>query len=504
MRKLILLFLASTAFATTAVTGHIGTLGTTSVTSNSFARFWLRGCGGNQPRVGASAVIAPSQGGVFFFDIPANSSGDLSGTLYSNRDLTGLTGGEIECGGSHTATWYGMQIFYAGKGGPETPILAKDTDSFDISNITPITTAPVETAPNGDNTYARLDAGNQPFTGDVTPSGTGVLALGTLTNRWKGFFSTLDASGAATFSGTANFSAQMTGATAGIFTNSPVGENGIFGFTLNSCSPGGEYTGIGQPGAVTDGLTGCVTIPNTATAHQADGLAGYVDNLSTSTNAVGGYFSATAGAANTHIWGSNSISSDMGKSGVTQVGHEIDVNISGTAPGTPAWGVEINGNQTSASNTTDTADLGRVGALLLTATSNGGWNTGFACNNGALHVSSAFANGGVCFLSIPQATGNSQDSHGSAWVATTSGGAHVYEAAYEDRIGVFHLYGTGPVQIDHRAAFSTLPACASAIEGAMSPVTDSSTNTWGATITGLGANHVLAYCDGSNWTVAAK
>jgi len=38
----------------------------------------------------------------------------------------------------------------------------------------------------------------------------------------------------------------------------------------------------------------------------------------------------------------------------------------------------------------------------------------------------------------------------------------------------------------------------------MEAVTDSTTNTWGGTITGGGADHVLAYCDGTNWTVAAK
>lgn len=53
-------------------------------------------------------------------------------------------------------------------------------------------------------------------------------------------------------------------------------------------------------------------------------------------------------------------------------------------------------------------------------------------------------------------------------------------------------------------AFSTLVACASGTEGQMAAVNDSTTNTWGATITGGGANHVLAYCDGTNWTVAAK
>ncbi len=65
--------------------------------------------------------------------------------------------------------------------------------------------------------------------------------------------------------------------------------------------------------------------------------------------------------------------------------------------------------------------------------------------------------------------------------------------------------GTGQklVQIGTQT-FSVLAACASGTEGTISPVTDSTTATWGATITGGGTNHVLAYCDGSAWTVAAK
>jgi hypothetical protein len=35
-------------------------------------------------------------------------------------------------------------------------------------------------------------------------------------------------------------------------------------------------------------------------------------------------------------------------------------------------------------------------------------------------------------------------------------------------------------------------------------VTDSTTAVWGATATGGGTNHVLAYCDGTNWTAAGK
>jgi hypothetical protein len=52
--------------------------------------------------------------------------------------------------------------------------------------------------------------------------------------------------------------------------------------------------------------------------------------------------------------------------------------------------------------------------------------------------------------------------------------------------------------------FSTLAACVAGKEGSLVAVSDSTTNAWGAAISGGGANHVLAYCDGTNWTVAAK
>ena len=55
-----------------------------------------------------------------------------------------------------------------------------------------------------------------------------------------------------------------------------------------------------------------------------------------------------------------------------------------------------------------------------------------------------------------------------------------------------------------KGTFSALAACSAGLEGTTGAVTDSATNTWGATITGSGSNHVLAYCDGTNWTVAAN
>lgn len=65
--------------------------------------------------------------------------------------------------------------------------------------------------------------------------------------------------------------------------------------------------------------------------------------------------------------------------------------------------------------------------------------------------------------------------------------------------------GSGPGQVQITVgAFSRLAACAAGTEGTMAPVNDSSTNTWGATVTGGGANHIIAYCDSANWTVMGK
>lgn len=52
--------------------------------------------------------------------------------------------------------------------------------------------------------------------------------------------------------------------------------------------------------------------------------------------------------------------------------------------------------------------------------------------------------------------------------------------------------------------FASLVTCAAGTEGLVASVNDSSTNTWGATITGGSTNHVLALCDGSVWTVMGK
>lgn len=49
--------------------------------------------------------------------------------------------------------------------------------------------------------------------------------------------------------------------------------------------------------------------------------------------------------------------------------------------------------------------------------------------------------------------------------------------------------------------FSKLTSCTSTNEGSEAAVTDSTTSTYGQSIAGSGANHVHAYCNGTNWIV---
>jgi hypothetical protein len=49
--------------------------------------------------------------------------------------------------------------------------------------------------------------------------------------------------------------------------------------------------------------------------------------------------------------------------------------------------------------------------------------------------------------------------------------------------------------------FSKLPACAAGTEGSFASITNSNSATNGVVITGGGTNHVLGYCDGTNWKV---
>jgi hypothetical protein len=95
------------------------------------------------------------------------------------------------------------------------------------------------------------------------------------------------------------------------------------------------------------------------------------------------------------------------------------------------------------------------------------------------------------FTNLPEATGVYVDGlTNQLMVGTGSSGATA---------GALVRQGTPLVGTPF--VFSALPA---GVEGMLAVVSDSSVNTWGTAIAGGGANRVLAYYNGTAWTVAAK
>ncbi len=166
--------------ATTPVSGNLRNLGTLPPGASVFVRFTLRGCQGAAPTVPNVAMLA-GPGQPYFQDFVADVNGVITGTLYSTRDATGNSGGEIECPNNvFTASWYGMTIWFQGKSGPEMAVHARNGVTLDPSSVTPLAGNPVIIAPTGDTVYARLDGGNQPFSGNVTaPRLISTVATGT-------------------------------------------------------------------------------------------------------------------------------------------------------------------------------------------------------------------------------------------------------------------------------------------------------------------------------------
>jgi hypothetical protein len=204
----------------TAIIGNINDLTGTAVTSNCYVRFWLRGCNGNQPRVGGAALIAPDNGPTYWQDFVPNGSGQISGTLYSN-DVN------ISAGGQVGVTWYDVQVFLNGQGGSYTPYSLADGTTFNLNSAIPITTNPVVATPTGDTTYLRLDGGNANVTAAIPYSATPVFALRLSPSILTVFTITL----------TGNVtSSTLTGATPGIigfkFTQ-PAGGNSTFVYPTN-------------------------------------------------------------------------------------------------------------------------------------------------------------------------------------------------------------------------------------------------------------------------------
>lgn len=93
---------------------------------------------------------------------------------------------------------------------------------------------------------------------------------------------------------------------------------------------------------------------------------------------------------------------------------------------------------------------------------------------------------------LPSGTGYTGTSDGTLW----NDGTHLYGYIQGAKRQLDRQTGSTTV-----LTFATLPT---GVEGMMIPISDSNTNTWGATVAGGGSFHILAYFNGSVWTCAAK
>lgn len=141
------------------------------------------------------------------------------------------------------------------------------------------------------------------------------------------------------------------------------------------------------------------------------------------------------------------------------------------------------------------------------------------CDTGGAVVASSTGAFTPAISAIAESSGNGLDAQSEAgysiWAQSGDSGntlptvvaqqrgaatANLFEAQNNGGNPIFAVKSTGDLFIAPKA-FADLPATPA--EGMIAAITDSSTATWGATIAGGGANNVLAYYNGSNWTVFA-
>lgn len=263
---------------------------------------------------------------------------------------------------------------------------------------------------------------------------------------------------------------------------------------------------IGQNAFGTEAMAGYIGIPATGSTHQADGLGGFCNSFAPSSplgghnNCVGVYAQATTKANNTAIWGMNTDMRELGFTGTLVIGNEIDMNEQGGSP--TRWqallitGLPFTGVMPPAPPVGNNTPATEAEVIKWVTPSGTPWPAGIVSGKGSVN-GPAFQIDGLCYVgpcfsqsitftgydggNVAHTSTIQDDTQGNLFLQTNSGGA---------------------IKMSVRA-FATLPSCA-INEGAMMGVNDSTTAVWGATITGGGANHVFAYCDGTNWTVMGK
>jgi hypothetical protein len=170
---------------------------------------------------------------------------------------------------------------------------------------------------------------------------------------------------------------------------------------INGASPATEFSAAQGGHFATEGLTGAVLVPVGATVHQANGVAGYVQNNSSSMplgGAVAVYGQSRCLANSTFCWGGNPVAiSGAGLTGVNLQGLEVDVNAHSADV---AWGISITGASSGGTPSNSIALYVRPMGLPT----NQPWQ------NGLLFQDAATAASGAAVFLGPVGVGNSVSS----------------------------------------------------------------------------------------------
>jgi len=281
----------------------------------------------------------------------------------------------------------------------------------------------------------------------------------------------------------------------GVWDNTAWADAGVA--SVNGGDPKTMYQMVDVGQFTTNGFSSAVIVPVGATEQGANSFFAGIVNNSTGCNAVGYQSFAFAAVNNAHCWAANFLVQDApGLTGVNFFGIEMNHNINSVA--THVAGIIFSG--------ASTVNPSSCSAMIVNPLGTGiPWQAGLASSDA----------GCSAILSVGKLTSGVSQSQVMQFNTTDGGsvnrlGQIFFNAAGELAMLPSIFTNSNQFIIDINGipraaprAFSALPAASSALEGSTVPVTDSNTAVWGAVIAGGGANHVLAYCTGSAWHVAA-
>lgn len=273
----------------------------------------------------------------------------------------------------------------------------------------------------------------------------------------------------------------------GVFTNTQM--NVPYSFITNGLVPQTEFQAQHPGHFATQGLVAGVAIPNTSTVYEADSGYFYENNASTTTGGVALGAAARNLAAGTVSWATNLLASDGGfNSGA--VDGEWDLGCSNAS--STCYGMS---GVASFPSGTPAISAWLVFNTLDNPIAYDLWSIDGAAQNFALvgsKAQTANSDGQLVILNSRDGANTVRQCFIQAIHQSASGNLELTCSTGNVVLGV-------PVQLPGTTV-AALPSCVSATRGLMEYVTDASSPTYNATLTGGSTTVALAVCNGTAWT----